>query len=117
MWGKTNKYKNSKTERSGRSFDSKFEAAVFDLFSSAVVQQQECIYLTKAKILYKPDFTCEDPVTKEKFWVEAKGYETSLWRLKLKLWRHYGPGPLHIYKGDYKKPIHTETVIPELYED
>jgi len=54
---------------------------------------QERIYLTNAKILYKPDFSImvlggSHP---EKVFLECKGFETAVWRLKARLWQAYRP--------------------------
>jgi hypothetical protein len=40
--------------------------------------------------------------SKEFVWAEAKGFETDPWKMK-KLWKHYGPGKLEIYKGNAKE--------------
>lgn len=81
-----------------------------------IVKIQDSVYLTKARILYIADFKIKDLKTGELQWVEAKGYETDTWRIKRRLWKHYGPGPLHIYKGTHKNPKFFETIIPEEYD-
>lgn len=30
---------------------------------------------------------------------EAKGFETEVWRLKRRLWKFYGPGPLEVWRS------------------
>jgi len=47
------------------------------------------------------------------FWVEFKGFETASWRIKRKLWLHYGPGPLEIYKKGNNGVKLTETLTPK----
>jgi len=73
--------------------------------------QHECnIHLTKARVLYIPDFKCE---TRDGLlFIEAKGYEAARWPTIKKLWKHYGPGPLEIWKGMHRRPILDETIIP-----
>lgn len=111
------KYGSKKTELDGRSFGSKLEASVYALLRERerakeieILQCQDHVYLTDARILYVADFKCRWVRSQEIFWVEAKGYETSDWRLKLRLWRHYGPGSLEIFKGSHLRPQLTETV-------
>ena len=113
------KFKNKRTERLGYSFSSGLEAAVFSLLkddelagNSKVEKVQDRVLLTDAKIAYIADFKCSDPKTGEIYWVEAKGYETPSWRIKLRLWKFYGPGKLLIYKGTKIRPVLSETVIP-----
>lgn len=116
---RNNKYGAKKTEHAGHSFGSKLEAAVYDLLMLeklagviASIQAQDSVYLTDARILYKPDFKVT-PVHGDPYWVEAKGIETPVYAIKLRLWRHYGPGVLHVYKGNWSRPKLTETVLPK----
>lgn len=120
-WGRPNKYNNTKVHRSGRRFDSKLEAAVFDLLIAqqaageiSEVFQQPTIYVSEARIGMRPDFRCTLP-TGEIYFVEAKGMPTQEWLIKLKLYRVYGPAPLYIYEGTYKKPYLKEVVVPKLF--
>ena len=108
---------NKKTERAGYSFGSKLEAAVFDqlkLMEAAgeikIVRTQASVYMTPAKILYKPDFECLDLRTDKTFYVEAKGFETPVWRIKYRLWPHFVEADLHIYKGTHSKPYLDEVL-------
>lgn len=114
------KYKAKRSERAGYSFASKLEASVFDhlmlLQKAGEIKDLKCqdtVYLTDARIIYKPDFRFVDVKTGETIWAEAKGVELGPWRQKLKLWRFYGPGPLHIYKGHHLRPTLVEVVIPK----
>jgi hypothetical protein len=45
-------------------------------------------------------------------WVEFKGFETAVWKIKKRLWKHYGPGILRVYKGNEKTIALVEEVIP-----
>ena len=62
-------------------------------------------YLTEARILYKPDFEYTITSTGQRVCEDYKGMETPVFRLKARLWQHYGPGvPLLLSnkKGIYK---------------
>lgn len=114
------KFGNTLVSTSGRSFGSKLETAVFQVIKFReraneirFLQQQDRIALTAAEIAYIPDFKCEDLKTGEIFWIEAKGFETPEWRIKRRLWQHYGPGKLEIWMGDWRKPFLKETIIPK----
>lgn len=113
-------YGAKRVEHAGRSFASKFEAAVFDLLwlreKAKEIRDLKCqvrVALTDAKIIYIPDFGFEYVATGLPGFAEAKGFETDKWRIKLRLWRHYGPGPLEIYRGSHKRVRLDETVIPQ----
>ncbi len=57
---------------------------------------QPVVYLTAARIRYVADFLfLEDG---QQVWVDVKGMETPVFRLKARLWKHYGPGVLRIVK-------------------
>lgn len=120
-WGNSNhKYGSKKVDHAGYSFASKLEAALFDLLKLrerageiAEIQVQDTIRLTKAEIIYKPDFRFVVVATGLPEWAEAKGLETPEWRIKRRLWLAYGPGPLHVYKGAYNRIKHSETLVPK----
>lgn len=60
------------------------------------------------QIKWKVDFSfIEDG---KRCYAEAKGIETSDYKLKMKLWRSNPPAKLYIYKGSYVKPKITEIV-------
>jgi hypothetical protein len=75
---------------------------------------QEHIYLTEARINYVTDYSLEDLATGEKFHGEAKGFETPVWKIKLKLYRKYGPCKLELWRGTYVRPVLDEIVIPSI---
>lgn len=85
------KYKNKKTVcLHGHKHDSKAESKLCeDLISkhgeNEIIQQPK-VYLTSAKILYKPDFALGEHT----FW-DVKGMNTPVFMLKKRLWKHYGP--------------------------
>lgn len=117
------KYRNQKVSHAGYSFGSKLEMAVWDLLKLRErareitdLKTQVSVYLTDARIQYIADFQYVEKSTGNIIYAEAKGLETDVWRIKLRLYRHYGPAPLEIYKGTYKKIVMTELVIPKHLE-
>lgn len=97
-------------------FDSKLEQAVFFYLEFlekkgeiSDIRKQDTVYLTKAKISWRVDFSALDKNGK-RFYVEAKGLETIDYKLKKKLWEVYGPGRLEIWKGTYQKPKLHEVI-------
>jgi len=116
-----NKFGNIKTELAGRTFDSKAEAALFLMLSleeregriSSLSHHPGTIFLTAAKIQYRPDFRFINCKTGQEEWAEYKGLETQAWRKNLRLWRTFGPGTLHIYKGAATSIKLVETVVPK----
>lgn len=106
---KANKYKAQKTRIDGLTFASKGEASCYEVLKNdpeiEILQTQPQVYLTAAKILYKPDFKCKEKKTGLVFYVEYKGVETASWRIKKKLWKSYGPSFLQIFKGSYNTGI------------
>lgn len=118
---KNNPYGATQITTDGYSFASKLESAVYTVLKSRqnageleIVQVQDHVYLTRARIHYIPDFKCKCLKTGEFFWVEAKGYANDVWPTKKKLWKFYGPGKLEIWKGDFRRPFLDEEIIPQL---
>lgn len=114
------KYKNISTRKIDPEFgiidfDSKLEAAVYDIIklrpATKLLQCQKTIYLTDSRIQYIADFEVLNEWTGEVYYIEAKGMETPSWRIKRKLWIKYGAGSLEIWKGHYEKPYLHETLI------
>lgn len=126
-WGnfkreKGRKYGNKKVEGTpGHWFDSRLEKALFDRLSlqerggeiSDLSHQPGTVFLSKARIQYRPDFRFTNTQTKEVEYAEAKGFANDKWPLKKKLWKHYGPAPLHIYMGSATRLTLVETIIPK----
>lgn len=115
------KYGRQKVDRAGYSFDSKLEAALFDQLKLrerageiSEIQAQDTIYLTAARIMYKPDFKYLNNATGEHEWAEAKGFETTDYRIKRRLWMHYGPGKLHVFNGSHARLSLKETITPKV---
>ena len=118
------KYGSRKTEASaltdGRRFDSQLERSTYlwlkarEQAGELVIEAcQDAIYLTDARILYRPDFRVRDAQTSEVYWVEAKGFETSDWRIKRRLWIAYGAGRLVIVKGSGARLRVHEELVPK----
>lgn len=122
MWNQgKHKFRAKRVEVDGFQFPSQLEGAVFKILKLEelageleIVRRQSRVKLTLAEILYIPDFECIATATRNPFFVEAKGFETSDWRLKRRLWKFYGPAPLHIYKGTWKHPHLAEIIEPVL---
>lgn len=123
MWAPRlkSKYGAKPTKHAGYSFASKGEAGCFDMLSLLEkagkirdIKTQVTVYLTRARIIYKPDFQFEDLDLSETVYAEYKGFETPEWRIKRRLWMHYGPGRLRIYKGRMNL---VEEIIPETNEE
>lgn len=113
------KYGAKKSEYAGQSFASGLERAVYQQLElrekAGEISDLRCqvqVHLSEAAILLKPDFAFIDVATGEQHYAEAKGFETPQWRIKLKLWRVYGPGPLEIWKGTARQPVLDEVVKP-----
>jgi len=60
-----------------------------------------------------PDFSAFDVKLGKTVYFEAKGFETPEYRIKRRLWMHYGAGPLRVFQGTYKKFSMTEEINPK----
>lgn len=101
-------------------FHSKLEAARYcelKLLEKAgevkILALQEHVYLTRARILYIPDFKIFDFRLNQEVYEETKGHENDRWPTVKKLWRVYGPAILRIYKGDYRRMRMVEEIHPK----
>lgn len=126
MWQRKNKYggagrsKKEKIQCDGYWFDSKLEAALYERLAmfqrggaiSDLKVKPGTVFLSPARIQYRPDFSYVNNKTGEREWAEAKGYPNDKWPMKKKLWKAFGPGVLHIYQGSYKSFRITETITP-----
>lgn len=98
---------------------SKLESAVCEILrlrelagEIKILQVEDHLYLSLARIGYVADFKCLDVATNKEFWVEAKGFANDRWPMKKKLYKFYGPGALQIWTGDYRRPVLSETIVP-----
>lgn len=78
------------------------------------IRRQEMIKLSAANIGYKPDFSYTE--AGRRIYVDVKGFETPEFRLKARLWRAYGPGPLRIVKRGKNGGFVTVKEIMPLYK-
>jgi hypothetical protein len=119
--GDTKRYGNKRqTCALGHSHRSKLESAVCQMLQLRekagelkLLQAEDHVYLTEARIGYIPDFKCQDTKTGEIFWVEAKGFANDRWPILKKLWAHYGMGRLEIWQGSHVNPRLVETIVPK----
>lgn len=121
-------FKHQKSESCGISFSSKLEAAVYTMLVSRknageikYIQVQDHVLIcgpeghdcdSKCKIEYIADFKCTRP-DETHFFVEAKGFANEIWPMKRRLYMHYGPAPLEIWKGTHKRPYLDEVITPK----
>ena len=120
MFRRFNKYGRKKvTDIAGRRFDSKLEHSVFQILLLhekagliTDIVQQVTIDLISG-IRYRPDFQVFDKELNDIVYVEAKGLNTDVWSLKLKLYRDFGIKRLRLYKGTHKSPKLVEEIIPK----
>lgn len=117
---KPGKFANEKTEIAGYSFASKGEAALFSQLKLEEraghikdIQVQSHVYLTEARIDYVADFKIFDIKLNQIVYIEFKGFETPVWRIKRRLYQHYGPGRLRVYKQIGNRIAMTEEIIPK----
>lgn len=117
---KKHKFGAQRVKTPGQSFDSKLEHAVYQILllreragEIRNIRSQVTLRLTKAKIGYRADFTFEDCATGATVACEAKGdYPNSIWDLKKRLYKFYGPFKLEIWKGSHTSPQLVEVITP-----
>lgn len=106
------KYGAKKTFYDGITFDSKAEAEYYAFLKNSkeheIIEMQPKIYLTKAKILYKPDFKVKKG--SYLYYVDIKGFATPVFNIKKRLWKAYMNLPLHIIKKKGSKFITSEVL-------
>ena len=121
MAKKRGKYGGIQTQTTdGYQFPSKLEAAVYEILKLrekqgelSDIRCQVRVKMTRSEIAYIADFQAIEVISGKKVYVEAKGFETAIWRIKRRLWMQYGPGRLTIYKGHYKSPFISEVIVPD----
>lgn len=122
------KYRNTKVSYDNHSFASKLEASVYTILKSdenagkiVHIQAQDHVLICgpqghdcnhQYKIEYIADFKCTRP-DGSIYHVESKGFANDKWPLKRRLWMHYGPNELHIYKGTHVRPYLDEVITPK----
>ena len=98
------KYKSIKTTVDGIKFDSKAEAEYYihllnlqKIGDVKIIALQPRVYLTEARILYKPDFLIVE--NGKPVYIDVKGFITPVFAIKKRLWVQYGVGLLRLVKG------------------
>lgn len=117
MWNRrVSKYGAKRVTQDGYKFGSKLECAVYNILLDmekrlmiSEIKLQPSVYMTHARIRYVPDFSFVNKKGETEF-VEAKGNETDVWRIKRRLWMLYGAGTLYVYKGTHLRPTLHEII-------
>jgi len=119
-WGRKTKFGNKKTVQHGKTFSSKLEAALYDYLllleqrgEISDIRCQPNVYLTDARILFIPDFVATETSTGADVYFEAKGFTTAVYQIKRRLWKVYGLGTLHVFKGSASRLVAFETIVPK----
>lgn len=120
--GALSKYGNKLASSSdGLSFSSQGERDCYEMLKLlekaqelSEIQIQDHVYLTDARILYIADFKYRNLISGEEEWAEFKGFATDVWAIKKRLWKHYGPGVLKVYKKSGVRVYLAETISPKL---
>ncbi len=117
------KYRNKKTVVDGVKFDSIAESEYYLILkhqellgTTKLIELQPKIYLTRAKILYKPDFYVQNLETGDCFYIDVKGFSTPVFNIKARLWKAYASLPLHIIKK-VGRNFKTEKIIEGVASD
>ncbi len=115
-----------KVEMGGQKYDSQAEARMhmqLQLREMAGeisdIRRQVSLHLVpgtgrKEWIQYKPDFLYFDERDKQDWALEVKGYETDVYKLKLRLYRLFGPMPLKVYN---KSMVLMDLIYPKRVTD
>ena len=120
MWKRTkSKYGAKNISVDEYSFASQLEAALYGQLKLekqvglwSELKTQVRVPLGPAKIVYIADFMVVDAKMGQVIYVESKGFETQVWRIKRKLWIAHETHELRIYKGYAKRLVLTETIHP-----
>jgi len=123
------KYGSKQTRSSdGRSFQSCSERDLYELIKARqlageveLIQTQAKVSVcgpqghscdSKCKIEYWPDFKIREVASGEIIYEEMKGFATDVWRIKRRLWFHYGPGLLRVYGKNSRGVYLAEEIYP-----
>lgn len=106
-FAKPHKYFAKKTEVDGIVFDSKAESEYYSYLKMLelsrrlnILELQPTVFLTDARLVMRLDFLIYDE--RGKVWIDVKGFETPVFKIKKRLWKHYGPGRLELVKKSRK---------------
>lgn len=119
---KKNKYSAQSTLVDGLHFPSKLEAAVWCQLKM-LQKAGEVLNIFRypsiklpGGVVWKCDFRYSENNGNDEWlevYAEAKGVETADYKVKLKLFEEFGDRPLHIWKGNHKKPFIWKTITPK----
>lgn len=119
-YARESKFKSERIQYQGRSFASKGEAGLFQYLKALeakgelkIVALQPNVTLSPFKIKMIPDFLVRYLNSEELVYVEYKGFETDVYKIKREIWKVIGPGKLVVYKGYGSGLTITETIIPQ----
>lgn len=70
----------------------------------------DCSHAIKVELIVDFELTRIDGSI---FYGEAKGMETTDYRIKRRLWMHHSVGKLEIWKGNWQRPVLDEVIIPD----
>ena len=114
-----NKYKNTRVIVDGIKFDSKAESEYYlhlcQMLKLGLIEsfeRQPKVYLSKAKILIKPDFVITE--NGKTHYVDVKGVLTPVFSLKARLWAAYMDKPLKLVKKYAKGFREIKVINPEV---
>lgn len=98
------KYGAVKTEFGGRSFPSQLQANTFGLLRILEaageiknIRHEVEVRLVPFQITMRVDFVVFDIKLGEDVYVEAKGFPTADWKIKVRVWEWVGPGLYRVY--------------------
>lgn len=101
-WQKRNKYGAKKIRFDGIVFDSMGEYQYYlylkEIIKPGKMEIHPVTFLTRAKIKYISDFLIDE--NGKKVYIDFKGIQTDAFKLKKRLWMHYGEGILRIVKKE-----------------
>ena len=111
-----------KRQLNGFTFDSRLEGDLYIHLNNLQregrirdLRTKPNVYLTRARILIIRDFSAHDVDLGKTVYYEAKGFETETWKLKRRLWKHYGPGVLRVYWRSGKMRLkEVEAIVPDV---
>ncbi len=121
-WPKKQFVRNAQpTEVNGHAFPSKLEAAVYhyllkreQLGEIREILMQQTVVLQggprETRITWRVDFSFIRRIDAALVYVEAKGFATDVYKLKLKLYRFNPPADLEIYGGSYTRLVMLEKI-------
>lgn len=121
MWNKRSagKYGAIRVKDGDRSFGSKLERTVYDILllrqKAGEIMDIKCQpHVTLEPLSWRcvPDYSFVWADTGKLSYCEAKGVEVDRWLATKALWHHFGPAPMEVWVGNWKKPFLKEIIVP-----